>query len=259
MADALPLADKTVVVSRPENQADAISLRLSELGAHVIKFPLIAIEPVDDWSAQLDLEQFDYLIFTSRNAVDYFFSGLDTNRVKTFASPTRTQIIAAVGKQTVSALATYGITTDIVPSDTFNSEALLAQSQLLKVKSAKIAIIRGQRGRGLLYETLLSRGAEVEYIDVYRRVCPAQDLSVIDAYLVENRVDVIMITSAEALQNLYNLGGNQQWLANTSLLIGSQRIADSFDLRKHQGDVIVADDPSDDQMIGALLNWANVA
>ena len=46
MAERLPLAGKTIVVTRPERQSLAISQRLSELGAKVIKFPLIAIEAI---------------------------------------------------------------------------------------------------------------------------------------------------------------------------------------------------------------------
>ena len=56
---------------------------------------------------------------------------------------------------------------------------------------------------------------------------------------------------------MFTLGSGQTWLSNTTLLVGSQRMANSLSNIDHTGSVIVADDPSDDQMINSLLNWAN--
>ena len=262
MTIGLPLTGKTIVITRPERQSGTLYERLSKLGAHVIKFPLIAIEAPENsdfFNDQLNsLDGYDCLIFTSRNAVEMTFETLAKS------SPTAVSLglleslqIAAVGKQTAEALENHGVTVSIVPDVYFNSEALLEHDSLRKVASQRLAIIKGEGGRDLLRDTLLKRGAEVDYIDAYRRICPMTNLLPLVKCQESDGIDIIALTSVEGLSNLFTLGSGQTWLSNTTLLVGSQRMANSLSNIDHTGSVIVADDPSDDQMINSLLNWAN--
>ena len=70
----------------------------------------------------------------------------------------------------------YGATEVIVPSERFDSEALLALPELETVAGKRIAIFRGEEGRELLGDTLRARGASVEYVACYRRVQPPADI-----------------------------------------------------------------------------------
>ena len=261
MAVALPLAGKTIVVTRPKKQLAGISQRLKMLGAEVVEFPLISIEgPADKRLSLLKLKAMgahDYLIFTSRNAVEMAFKGLTAALTeKSVLDLFATTRIAAVGKQTAEALTQKGVFVSIVPDALFNSEALLASDAFKQVASKRIAIIRGESGRDLLRETLVNRGAHVEYIDVYRRVCPMSDLLPLVKCQQQSGIDIILLTSAEALTSLFSLGADQDWLKQMTLLVGSQRIAEVVNKTDHKGRVVVADDPSDDRMIDCLLNWA---
>jgi len=261
MAATLPLAGKTVVVTRPEKQSAGISQRLDRLGAEVIEYPLIAIEAPAEKHVPLaklkTLGTYDYLIFTSRNAVEMAFKTLaEVLTEKPLLDLFAATKVAAVGKQTTEALAQAGVVVSIVPDALFNSEALLDNDALKQVTSKRIAIIRGESGRDLLRETLVQRGASVEYIDVYRRVCPVSDLLPLVKCQQQIGIDIILLTSVEGLTNLFTLGADQDWLKQTALLLGSQRMADVVNSIDHNGRVIVADDPSDDKMISCLLNWA---
>ena len=260
-----PLVGKTVVVTRPKRQSIEISQRLNELGARVFSFPLIAIEaPTDKHLSRVKLkkiEAYDYLIFTSRNAVDMAFEVL----AELFPNVSLVQLlalkkIAAIGKQTAEALKQQGITPSIVPEVAFNSEALLKHNALAAVSTKHIAIVRGEAGRDLLHSTLQQRGADVEYINVYRRVCPVSNLLPLVKCYEKNGIDIILLTSAEGLTNLFKIGHGQDWLKTMTLLLGSQRMADvlanTSHRTKHQGRVVVADDPSDDKMIDCLLHWS---
>ena len=167
MAGRLPLAGKTIVTTRPNRQSSAISQRLTQLGACVVKFPLIAIESPANKSlyrSQLSkLNYYHYLIFTSRNSVEMAFHALAECEAPALASiPTlpKTLQIAAVGKQTAEALEAHGHSASIVPTELFNSEALLEHQALQAVDGKFIAIIRGEGGRDLLRDTLVERGAE---------------------------------------------------------------------------------------------------
>jgi len=266
MEAALPLKGKTIVITRPERQSVEISERLTNLGATVIKFPLIAIEPPADIPlAQSKLKKvatYDYLIFTSRNAVEMALELLaELFPEKTPAELFASREIAAVGKRTAETLSSHGVVVSIVPDAVFNSEALLNHEALAEVETKRIGIIRGDAGRDLLQRTLQQRGARVEYIDVYRRVCPVTDLLPLVKCQQQAGVDIIMLTSVEGLTHLFRLGQGQELLEHMTLLMGSQRIADTLNnlqtVAAYQGKVIVAEDPSDDNMISSLLNWAS--
>jgi len=262
--NGLPLADKTIVITRPQQQSSEIKQRLIDLGASVVAFPLIAIEaPIDEDFCQKQLSKlvdYDTLIFTSRNAVEMMFSALAASASQQPIIKLLKAIqIAAVGKQTAIALEKQGVSVSIVPTAMFNSEALLEQSALQQVASKRIAIIRGEGGRDLLRSTLLERGAKVDYIDVYRRVCPATNLLPLVKCQAQVGIDIIVLTSVEGVYNLFKLGAGQDWLKHAELLVGSQRMADAVCVFDHQGRVVIADDPSDDQVVNCILDWASSA
>ncbi len=267
MDTGLPLAGKTIVITRPERQSADICQRLNRLGAQVISFPLIAIVPPADTGglqAQLSkLAEYDYLVFTSRNAVEMLLSPSPAaatvqQGLQAFQTIQSQPIqIAAVGKQTANALEQRGVTVSIVPDALFNSEALLEHSALQDVVTKRIGIIRGEGGRDLLRRTLLERGAKVDYIDVYRRICPVTNLLPLVKCQGQGGIDIIALTSVEGLQSLFKLGMGLDWLKQTTLLLGSQRMAEATAVVDHQGALVVADDPSDDKMVSRLLDWAS--
>src|ERR1700722_6419983 len=68
-----PLAGKRVVITRAQAQSAPLAAALKAHGAEVIALPLIQILPPMDYAALdgalRDLRKFDWLIFTSQNAV----------------------------------------------------------------------------------------------------------------------------------------------------------------------------------------------
>src|ERR1700730_10945971 len=98
-------------------QAEELISRLTELGAEVLSLPMVRfVEPLD--SAGLDLaiagiEHFDWILFTSANAVRFFLArcrALDFPFEST-ESDVRPRI-AVVGRATRDALALQGLGTD---------------------------------------------------------------------------------------------------------------------------------------------------
>jgi len=76
-----------------------------------------------------------------------------------------------------------------------------------------------------LHDTLTERGAEVDYVEVYRRACPAADATTMLELLQPGYLDYITITSNETLQNLFDMAGaaGQPLLCDASLVVVSQR------------------------------------
>jgi uroporphyrinogen-III synthase len=134
--------------------------------------------------------------------------------------------IAAIGKATAQALALAGLSVDLVPESGYNSEALLAMPQMQQMNGQSCLIVRGEGGREELATTLLSRGATVEYLDVYKRIIPALDSSQVSLLLAQEKLDVITATSGDALQNLLIMleEKNHQQLFEVPLVVISNRI-----------------------------------
>ena len=218
------LAGLSVLVTRPAGQAAALAEAISAAHGRPISFPALEILGPGDKQmarAQLaDLARFDLLIFISANAVRYAFPLLPDN------IPLDLQI-AAVGKATAQALREVGLDPTLVPQDSMDSEGLLALPPLREARGRQILIVRGNGGRELLKETLEQRGAQVDYVEVYRRRLPQRN----PANLIANwgqMVEAVTATSGQILDNLFTLLGAQgaSLLQATPLVVVSERIAE---------------------------------
>jgi uroporphyrinogen-III synthase len=189
--------------------------------------PLVEIKPINVANNVLQALStpplIDWVIFISSNAVNFALHGND-GKIRELCLNAR---VAAVGQATANALQRAGIIASAVPEQGFNSEALLAMPQLQPLQGQRCLIIRGVRGRELLAETLRARGATVDYLDVYERQPPSTDPAELIDLLQSKTLDVISITSAEALQNLLAMVPAQPWrtqLLTIPLVVISDRL-----------------------------------
>jgi uroporphyrinogen-III synthase len=245
-----------VVVTRPQDQCEGLCALIEAAGGHPLRLPLLAIEACDDpqggaWALQ-HLENWDWLIFVSANAVRYA-SALGC---RWSALPGRTQV-AAVGRGTAEALLACGVTVDLQPKAQFNSEALLDAPAFQRIGGQRLLIVRGSGGRELLADTLRARGATVEYAEVYRRVPVAGDISSLLKVWREGGIDAVILTSGEALHHLAGLlgAGNADLLVRTPLAVMGERIAC---LARDLGcqTVVAATEASDQGLCDALIRLA---
>ncbi|WP_370869853.1 uroporphyrinogen-III synthase [Methylobacter sp.] len=218
------LSGVRVLVTRPEHQAENLSRLIEERGGIAIRFPTLDIVSRNDDEIKYSLtnmDSFQWVIFISVNAVNF---ALKANSGK--IGRTESVRFAAVGRSTAQAMKVAGLPVDLMPADGYNSEALLAMPQLQQVEGQNFLIVRGEGGREQLATTLRSRGAEVNYLEVYKRIIPRIDSSPVIELLVQHRLDVITVTSAEALQNLSLMLGenNNKLLSLIPLVVVSDRI-----------------------------------
>jgi uroporphyrinogen-III synthase len=242
-----PLAELTVLVTRPAPQAAALCEEITRLGANAISFPAVEIAAVSASVAS----GHDLIVFVSVNAVAHGVHLIEK-------SPTAR--VAAIGKATAAALAQTSLPADIVPEAGFNSEALLAHPDLTLASDARVLIVRGSGGRELLQETFAARGLVVETLDVYRRICPTIDDAMRNA--LEERwaregIDVVTATSIETLRNLIGMLSDRgrALLRETTLLVASRRIAEAAQAAGLNGTLLVANAADDASMIGTLARW----
>jgi uroporphyrinogen-III synthase len=118
--------------------------------------------------------------------------------------PIRTNAtVLAVGEGTARALRRHGI--DALTPSRQDSEGVLDHVALRDIRGRRIALIGAPGGRGLLQEQLVTRGAILRELHVYRRVSPRLDRRHMQAIETLPASACVLISSAEALQNLQQL------------------------------------------------------
>lgn len=262
MTDALrpiggSLSGKGIVVTRPREQAGSLASMIEAQGGTAVVFPTIEIEDLADLRPVLALigrlQEFDLAVFISPNAVRKAMNLVRARRGD--ASWPRDLKVAAVGRGSRRELERFGFRNVIAPEAHADSEALLELPELTEVAGKRIVIFRGEGGRELLGDTLVARGAGVEYAECYRRARPAADAGLLLAAWARGEVHAVTVSSSEGLANFYEmLGGlGRQWLRTTPLFVPHPRIADDA---KHRGlgEVIVTG-PGDAEMLEGLVAY----
>ncbi len=215
-------------MTRPEHQAENLSSLIEEQGGIAVRFPTLEIVARDDSDAIAaaleSLDEYQWVIFISANAVNFALKA-NSGKIAHLKKAGRGGFVA-VGQATKYAMKMAGLPVNLVPDNGYNSEALLAMPELQHVEGQKFLIIRGVGGREQLATTLRSRGAIVNYLEVYQRTVPCIDNSLVVNLLSQHRLDVITVTSAEALQNLSLMLGdkNNRLLILIPLVVVSDRI-----------------------------------
>ncbi len=211
-----------VLNTRPAGQAAPLSNALRQAGAIPIEQPLLAIEPSStDWCHTLpNLTHLQTAIFVSPNAVQYFFQVIDPSDW-----PDSIQTLC-IGLGTADAFHQFVQTVVIMPR-TANSEQLLALSCLQTVRDQSILLIKGERGRTMIEETLQQRAANLSIVCVYRRITPAATKKNLESLFGCNGIDMIVITSQRSLDHLFHCASPaaRAWLCGKQFLVLSPRLA----------------------------------
>lgn len=247
-----PLSGRTVLVTRPLRQAAALSQAIRSAGGMAYEFPALEIEPVpaDQLDVQLaQLAKADIVIFISPNAAEFGMAAiLSRSRL-----PATAQVFA-VGPGTARVLQAHDLTGVVTPQGQ-DSEALLALPQLQDVAGRRVVIVRGVGGRALLADTLRTRGADVHYLECYRRTCPQTDSLPLLTQWQAGGIDAVTVTSAEALQHLSSVLGEtgKPLLAATPLFAPHEKIAEAA--RRFGIARVVATPGGDTGLVEGLINW----
>ncbi len=200
------LSGKRIVVTRARNQAGELARRLCELGAEVIEFPTIAIEPPSDYApmdrAIEQLHSYEWLFFTSVNGVEFFF-----NRLRQLGKNSHALEhlkVVAIGPQTSGRLEREGVHVRFVPAK-YQAEGILEELNPSQIRGCRILLPRAAKAREILPETLRQWGAIVDVVEAYQTVLPQNHRSSLNELLEQNRIDMILFTSSSTVVNFVQL------------------------------------------------------
>jgi uroporphyrinogen-III synthase len=193
-----------VVVTRAAHQAEELAAPLRALGAEVLVLPVIGIapplnpEPLRNAAAHSD--EYDWIIFTSANAVHAFTTQL----------PVRPQIwkphVATVGPATRQAAEERGFRVDLTPSK-YVAEFLVEALSGEDLDGRRILIPSAAVTRDVVPAELRRRGAQVDVVEAYRNVIPPEAADRAAAVFQEPYPDWILFASSSAVDNLVQLVG----------------------------------------------------
>jgi uroporphyrinogen-III synthase len=210
-----------ILVIRPSRQVDQFIALLAQTGAQVCHTPVMSIAPIVDGQSIknliLEVDNFHKAICVSVNAAQLTNEWLDRYWPM---MPVGLDFFA-VGQQTAQILSTGGITA-LSPSGRQNSEALLALPELQDLRDQRVIIFRGCGGREILGDTLIERGARVDYCELYKRVIDPEQALLARQQLSQN--DCLVAHSGELLQALGDQSGEPG--AETVVVVPSERVAD---------------------------------
>ena len=199
-----PLSGLKVLVTRPRQQAQTLSDRLSALGAITIELPTIEIAPPES-HAQLDdaircIAKYDWVIFTSIHGVQFFLDRLKS--LNTTIKALDGAKVAAVGPATATALEHGGRKPDYVPEQYLTEKIAIG---LGDVRGKRILLPRADIASKRLPEVLRGRGAKVDEVVAYRTVM-ARNLTreKLESIFMKG-VDLITFTSPSTVRNLAQL------------------------------------------------------
>jgi uroporphyrinogen III methyltransferase/synthase len=187
---------------------------LEELGAEIIEFPTIEVVPpvsYEELDKSIDnIDAYDWLIFTSRNGVKYFFKRFfDRDRDIRDLKGIK---ICAIGSKTEKEIKKYGIKTDLIP-DEFRAEGLIKLIQEIEgsrgkgLGGVKFLLPRAEVAREIFPEKIRELGGEIDIPVTYRTIKPESRGKRLRRFLKEGRISVATFTSAATFTNFREIMG----------------------------------------------------
>jgi len=206
--DNRPLSGQRVLVTRARRQASALSKLLLEKGAQPVELPAIDIRPADN-SAELDtaighLPDYHWVIFTSVNGVDAFFTRLAALKLDSRALHGRK--IGAIGPATAAELEAHGLKADYCPA-VYTGAGLVEGLKSLKISGQKFLLPRADIADAELSSGINSLGAKAYEVTAY---CTVADRSAVEKavkLIGEGEIDIITFTSSSTVSNLMSALG----------------------------------------------------
>ena len=197
-----PLLGKQIVVTRARKQASGFLKMLSDAGAECLECPTIEVKPPQSWDA-LDeairrILDYEWLVFTSVNGVNFFFkrlfdAGQDSRALQSGQ-------VAAIGPATAQRLMDFGIRCDLIPEN-YRAESVVTAFEGISIAGKKVLLPRAKEARSILPEALTRMGALVDEVTAYVTVIADHNAKTMLARLENGEIDCLTFTSSSTVRN----------------------------------------------------------
>jgi len=165
-----------------------VMTQTNEVHSHLVDIihkPFIQLKQLHFNEKLLD-HSYDWLIFSSKNAVKYFYPYLKNVKVKK---------VAVIGDKTAQYCNELGISVDFVPRD-FSQEGFLDE---FKISEQHLLLPSSEKARPKLVQQL-SKYNEVAKIDLYRPVPNFKNISQVKSLVRKHQIDAVTFSSSSAVE-----------------------------------------------------------
>jgi uroporphyrinogen-III synthase len=219
----MPSSNKQVLITRPEKAGRALAQQLKSTGIDAWCHPLFEYQVLaDKVTTQNLIEKYPLglLIFVSVASVEFAHSTFNL-------SYWQQKTIIAVGNATKAALKRFGI--NAITPEFHTSEGLLTLNALdeKNINHQDIIIVRGDGGREHLAEQLSLRGANVHYLESYKKSWLSVTQNPVEEWK-NKQINCIVVTSNTLLESIIHLINNSDvdWKNTCLWIVASTRIAE---------------------------------
>ncbi len=193
----LPLYGIRILVFASEKLSIETSDLLNDLGGDCRGYELYDLVPerMDQVSPYLkELSNYDYIVITSRNAIDILLSDLKALNIDIRKLPK----IIVTGKKTEGEFKKLGIIPDIVP-DSFSSDGIIDSLSQLDIKGKRFLFPKSSLTKGALSSYIHGMGGIVDDFILYKNV--PKNLSVtIQQDILDFKAHYIIFTSSSSVE-----------------------------------------------------------
>lgn len=171
-----------------------VMTQTNEVHSHLVDIihkPFIQLKQLHFNEKLLD-HSYDWLIFSSKNAVKYFYPYLKNVKVKK---------VAVIGDKTAQYCNELGISVDFVPRD-FSQEGFLDE---FKIREQHLLLPSSEKARPKLVQQL-SQYNEIVKIDLYRPVPNFKNISQVKALVRKHQIDAVTFSSSSAVEFYFKEG-----------------------------------------------------
>ena len=200
-----PLFGQRIVVTRRSEQAGSFAKKLAELGADVLAVPTIKITTPTQKDAIIDclleLNSYDWLVFTSANGVTAFFD-IFFRRFQDLRDLGGARI-AAVGPATAAKLRELHLQVDVQPEEFTAKKIVGAFKKYQDIENVKMCLLRAEVANRELPEALQEEGAIVDDIAIYKTVPETEDHTGASERLLADGADWVTFTSSSTVEHFH--------------------------------------------------------
>lgn len=247
------LQDKKILITRDEHQAYNFMRLIRQEGGLPIVFPTVSITAPSSWAevdrAILNLDQYNWIVFSSSNAVRFFFK-------RTNGKPLPgTMKIAVVGKRTAATLKKMGVHADLVPRQS-GANGLLAELSKMDINGHHFLLPASEITLATLKTGIEALGGNADVVTTYRTVqAESQNQGIIETMIEFGTLDCITFFSPSAVRNfkqLLSADSLRRLKSNTIMLAAIGKTTAQAIEREGLTTTVVAHSPNEEEFLAAI-------
>ncbi|KIL44578.1 uroporphyrinogen-III synthase [Jeotgalibacillus soli] len=189
-----------ILLTRPSQSAAKDEQLIKRRNGVPISIPLIQTSYV---YSELEneilqrLEQYDWIVFTSQNTVEYMMQVLERYGRAEWLHQVN---IAAIGQKTEERLQEHGFTASFMPS-TFQADEFVNEFPFHTLKASSILFPQGNLARDIISASFRERGIPCTKWILYETTMPSGSCERLINHLMHDKLDILTFASPSAVMN----------------------------------------------------------